>query len=363
MIKFLDLAKINNRFSEEIKERFVSIQNAGLYLNAKQVSNFEQNFAKYCGTKYCVSCASGLSALELIIKAYNFAKDDEIIVPANTYIATIMAIIHNGCTPVFVEPDIETMNIDVNKIEEKITSRTKAIMIVHLYGQAVQTDKVIELAKKYNIKVIEDSAQAHGAEYKGIKTGNLGDVSGFSFYPTKNLGSMGNGGCITTNDEKLAKKIRTLANYGAEIRNHNIYDGTNSRLDEFQAAILDIKLKYLDEDNNRRRIISKKYRENIKNELIKIPQTYDEKAHVWHILGVRTKNREHLKEYLAKNSIESLIHYPIPPHKQECNKKYNNLSLPITEEIHRTILSIPLSPVLTDSEVDYIIEKLNQYKI
>ena len=362
MIKFLDLAKINNRFSNEINERFSEIQKAGVYLNAKQVSEFEQNFAQYCRTKYCISCASGLSALELIIKAYDFKIGDEIIVPANTYIATVMAIIHNGCTPIFVEPDVETMNIDVNKIEENITSKTKAIIIVHLYGQTVQTEKVVELAKKYNIKIIEDSAQAHGAEYKGIKTGNLGDVSGFSFYPTKNLGSMGNGGCITTNDEELAKKTRILACYGAEIRNHNIYDGTNSRLDEFQAAILDTKLKYLDEDNNRRRNISKKYRENIKNELIKIPQTYDEKAHVWHIFGIRTKNREHLKNYLAQNGIESLVHYPIPPHKQECNKKYNHLSLPITEEIHKNILSIPMSPILTDNEVDYIIEKLNQYK-
>lgn len=363
MIKFLDLAKINNRFSYEFNERFSAIQEAGLYLNSKQVSQFEQNFAQYCGTKYCVSCASGLSALELIIKAYEFTKDDEIIVPANTYIATIMSIIHNGCTPVFVEPNPITMNIDVEKIEEKITSKTKAIMIVHLYGQAVQMDRINKIAEKYNLKVIEDSAQAHGAEYNGIKTGNLGDASGFSFYPTKNLGSMGNGGCITTNDEELANKVRILANYGAKIRNQNIVDGTNSRLDEFQAAILDVKLKYLNNDNKRRREIATRYRNEIKNELINLPQTYDENAHVWHIFGIRTKNREHLKNYLAKNEIESLVHYPIPPHKQECNKRYNHLSLPITEEIHKNILSIPMSPVLTDDEVDYIIEKLNKYKL
>lgn len=363
MIKFLDLGKINNRFSNEINEKFAAIQKAGLYLNSKYVSQFEHNFAQYCGTKYCISCASGLSALELIIKAYDFKNGDEIIVPANTYIATVMAIMHNGCTPVFVEPDTTTMNIDVEQIENKITPRTKAIMIVHLYGQAVQTDKVIQLAKKYNLKVIEDSAQSHGAEYKAVKTGNLGDASGFSFYPSKNLGSMGNGGCITTNDEKLAKKIRILANYGAEIRNHNIYDGTNSRLDEFQAALLDVKLKYLDSDNERRRFIAKKYRENIKNELIVLPQTYDEKAHVWHIFAVRTKDREHLKNYLAQNGIEALVHYPVPPHKQECNKQYNHLSFPITEEIHKNILSIPMSPVLTDDEADFIIEKLNNYKL
>ena len=363
MIKFLDLAKINNRFLNEINKRYADIQKDGVYLNSKQVSQFEENFAQYLGTKYCVSCASGLSALELIIKAYDFKDNDEIIVPANTYIATIMAIIHNNCTPIFVEPNQITMNIDVEKIEEKITSKTKAILVVHLYGQAVQMDKINKIAEKYHLKVIEDSAQAHGAEYKGIKTGNLGNISGFSFYPTKNLGSMGNGGCITTNDEELAKRIRILANYGAEIRNHNIYDGTNSRLDEFQAAILNIKLKYLDNDNNRRRQIATRYRNEIKNELINLPQTYDENAHVWHIFGVRTNNREHLKNYLEQKGIESLVHYPIPPHKQECNKKYSHLSLPITEEIHKNILSIPISPVLTDDEVDYIINTINNYDL
>lgn len=363
MIKFLDLQKINNRFSKEINNKIAEIQKAGLYLNAHNVQVFEKNFAQYCGTKYCVSCASGLSALELIIKAYGFKNNDEIIVPANTYIATIMAILHNNCTPVFIEPNPITMNIDIDKIEEKITSKTKAILVVHLYGQAVQMDKINEIASKYNLKIIEDSAQAHGAEYNEVKTGNLGNAAGFSFYPSKNLGSMGNGGCITTNDETLAKRIRALANYGAEIRNNHIYDGTNSRLDEIQAAILDVKLKYLDKDNNKRRQIATRYRNEIKNELITLPQTYDENAHVWHIFAVRTQNREHLQKYLANNGIETLINYPIPPHKQESLIKFNSLQLPITEEIHRTILSLPISPVLTDNKIDYIINTINNYTI
>lgn len=362
-IKFLDLKRINMRFFDEFNEAFINVQTSGYYLNAQKTNLFEKNFADYCNVKYCKSCSSGLSALELIIKAFDFKNGDEIIVPANTYIATIWAIAHNGCTPVFVEPDINTMNIDVNKIEEKITSKTKAILVVHLYGQAVEMQKVWELAQKYNLKVIEDSAQAHGAEYKGRKTGNLSDAAGFSFYPSKNLGAIDNGGCVTTNDKELSDKIEALANYGSHKKNHHIYDGTNSRLGEIQADILNIKLKYLDSDNEKRRRISKIYRENIKNPLIIVPDTYNENAHVWHLFVIRTQKREILQQYLNDNGIETAIHYPIPPYKQECLKEYSNQNLPISDSMHDSVLSIPMSPCLTDLEVKYIVEKLNQFKI
>ena len=311
--------------------------------------------------KHCIGCANGLDALNLIIKAYGFGAGDEIIVPANTYIASILAISENGCTPVLVEPDINTYNINPALIEEKITEKTKAIMVVHLYGQAVQMDKIWELAKKYNLKIVEDSAQAHGAEYEKKKTGSLGDASGFSFYPGKNLGCMGDGGCITTNDDEHAAKIRAIANYGSDRKYHHIYKGTNSRLDEIQAAVLDVKLKYLDEDNERRREISKYYRENIKNSKIILPKTYDEKAHVWHVFAIRTKNRDELQKYLEDNGIQTNIHYPTPPHKQGAYKELENLSLPITEEIHKTILSIPISPVMTEEEVKKVVDVINSY--
>ena len=365
MIKFLDLHKINKRFREEIDERIKQVLDSGWYLLGKQDEKFETHFAEYCGVKHCIGCANGLDALNLIIKAYGFGVGDEIIVPANTYIASMLAISQNGCTPVLVEPDIDTYNINPDLIEEKITERTKAIMVVHLYGQAVQMEKIWELAKKYNLKIIEDSAQAHGAGVnvngKFIKTGNLGDASGFSFYPGKNLGCMGDGGAVTTNDEELANKIRALRNYGSNVKYHNIYKGINSRLDEIQAGILDIKLKYLDADNQRRREIAQYYRANIKNEKIILPQVYDEKSHVWHIFAIRTDNRNKLQEYLKENDIQTLIHYPIPPHKQNAYQEWNNLSYPISEEIHRTELSLPISPVMTDDEVEKIVELANKY--
>ena len=362
MIKFLDLKKVNDRYLNEIKNSFAMVLESGMYLNSKAVDTFEQEFAQYCGTKYCVGCDNGLNALELIIKAYGVGIGDEIIVPSNTYIATIWAIMHNGCTPIFVEPSEITMNIDVEKIEEKITPKTKAIMPVHLYGQSVQMEKIWELAQKYNLKVIEDSAQAHGAIYKDKRVGSLGDASGFSFYPSKNLGALGNSGCITTNDKELADKVRALANYGAKERNHHIYNGTNSRLDEIQASILSVKLKYLDSDNSRRREIAKFYRENIKNDLVKLPETYDEMAHVWHLFVVRVDNQERFRQYLLDNEIQSAIHYPIPPHKQEHNKEFSHLYLPISEKLHKTVVSIPMSPVLEDFEIEEVIKVINKYK-
>lgn len=366
MIKFLDLEKINNRFREEIDTRIAKILDKGWYLQGEENEVFTENFARYCGVKHCIGVANGLDALNLIIKAYGFGKDDEIIVPANTYIASILAISQNGCTPILVEPDINTCNINPELIETKITDRTRAIMVVHLYGQAVQMQKIWELAKKYDLKIIEDSAQAHGArvninnEFKRV--GNLGDASGFSFYPGKNLGCMGDGGAITTNDDELYTKIKAIANYGSDRKYHHIYKGVNSRLDEIQAAILDIKLKYLDSDNQRRREISKYYRENIKNSLITLPQAYDEKSHVWHVFPVRTPERDRFQKYLSDNEIQTIIHYPTPPHKQGAYKEWNNLSFPITEEIHRTIISLPISPVMTDDEVKKVVEVVNEYK-
>lgn len=361
MIKFLDLKKINNRYREEIDSRIKNILDKGWYLQGDENENFTKNFANFCGTKFAIGVANGLDALNLIIKAYGFGNGDEIIVPANTYIATILAISENGCIPILVEPDIKTYNINPDSIEEKITTKTKAIMVVHLYGQAVQMEKIWKIAKKYNLKIIEDSAQAHGAIYQENRTGNLGDASGFSFYPGKNLGCMGDGGAVTTNDEELFNKIKAIANYGSDRKYHHIYKGVNSRLDEIQAAVLDIKLKHLDSDNNKRREISKYYRENIKNSKIILPDTYDEKSHVWHIFAVRTHNRDEFQKYLTEKGIQTIIHYPTPPHKQGAYKEWNNLSFPITEEIHNTILSLPISPVMTDSEIEKVVEVVNEY--
>lgn len=362
MIKFLDLHKINERFRNEIDLRIKKVLDSGWYLLGKEDETFENNFAKFCGVRHCIGCANGLDALNLIIKGYGFKDGDEIIVPANTYIASILAITMNGCIPVLVEPDIKTYNINPDLIEAAITPKTKAIMVVHLYGQAVQMEKIWDIASRYDLKIIEDSAQAHGAIYKDKRTGNLGDASGFSFYPGKNLGCLGDGGCITTNDDKLASKVRAIRNYGSNVKYHNIYKGINSRLDEIQAAVLDVKLQHLDKDNARRREISKYYRENIKNPEIILPETYGENAHVWHIFAVRTKNRDKLQNYLTENGIQTLIHYPTPPHKQECYKEWNNLSFPVTEEIHKTILSLPISPVMTDEEVKKVAEVINNYE-
>ena len=362
MIKFLDLEKINNRFRDEIDTRIKTILDKGWYLQGEENEKFCKNFAKYCGTKYCVGVANGLDALNLIIKGYGFGVGDELIVPANTYIASILAISENGCTPVLVEPDINTYNINPDLIEEKITSKTKAIMVVHLYGQAVEMEHIWELAKKYNLKIIEDSAQAHGAIYKGKKVGNLGNASGFSFYPGKNLGCMGDGGAVTTNDEELYKKIKAIANYGSDYKYHHIYKGTNSRLDEIQAAVLDVKLKYLDSDNAKRREIANYYLENIKNDKIILKKPYKDDANVWHLFPIRTEKRDELQEYLKENNIQTLIHYPTPPHKQGAYKEWENQNYPISEEIHKTELSLPISPVMTDEEVKKVVQVINEWK-
>ncbi|MCL9823165.1 DegT/DnrJ/EryC1/StrS family aminotransferase [Helicobacter colisuis] len=361
MIKFLDLHKINQRFKSEIDLAIREVLESGWYLLGEKNKAFEENFAKYCETKFSIGCANGLDALHLAIRAYDFPKDSEIIVPANTYIASILAISNCGLKPILVEPNLETYNIDADLIEAKITEKTKAIVVVHLYGQAVEMEKIWELAKKYNLKIIEDCAQAHGAIYQGKKVGNLGDIGCFSFYPGKNLGALGDGGCITTNDEEMATKIRAIANYGSLIKYENIYKGLNSRLDEIQAAILDLKLQFLDADNQQRREIAKIYRENIKNEKIVLPKPYKEESHVWHLFVIRTKDRDKLQEYLKIKGIQTLIHYPIPPHKQNAYKEWNNLSFPITEKIHKEVLSLPISPAMNKEEAFYIAQILNEF--
>ncbi|MDR0677516.1 MAG: DegT/DnrJ/EryC1/StrS family aminotransferase, partial [Holosporaceae bacterium] len=312
------------------------------------------------GVKHAIGVANGMDALNLIIKGYGFSNGDEIIVPANTYIASILAISENNCIPVLVEPDIKTYNINPDLIEEKITSRTKAIMVVHLYGQCVQMEKILDLARKYNLKIIEDAAQAHGAEYNGKKTGNLGDAAGFSFYPGKNLGCLGDGGAITTNDDDLAEKIKALQNYGSCIKYHHLYRGLNSRLDEIQAAVLNIKLPFLDKDNKRRREIAKYYLRNIDNENIILP-VGAEKSHVWHTFVVRVEDRKHFQDYLRLNEILTVVHYPIPPHKQSAYKEWNDLSFPITEKIHREVISLPISPVMTENDVQTVVKVVNAY--
>jgi dTDP-4-amino-4,6-dideoxygalactose transaminase len=362
MVKFLDLYKINQQYRNEIDAAIKTVIDSGWYLFGEQQQEFCQNFARFCGTKYAIGVANGLDALTLIVKAYGFEAGSEIIVPANTYIATIMAISQNNCTPILVEPNLDTYNLDVNSIEAKITEKTKAIFVVHLYGQAVQMEKIWAIAKKYDLKIIEDSAQAHGAVYNGKRVGNLGDAGGFSFYPGKNLGCIGDGGAVTTNDENLYNKIKILANYGSDYKYHNVYKGMNSRLSEIQAAVLNVKLKYLDSDNEKRRTIANYYLNNIRNDAVILPKTYDELAAVWHVFVVRVGNRDKFQQYLTSNEIQTVIHYPIPPHKQEAYGELNNLLLPLTERIHREVISLPISPVMTTDEIAKVVDVVNKYE-
>lgn len=367
MIKFLDLKMINERFRSDLDEAVMRVLDSGWYLLGKEVEKFEADFAMYCGVKHCIGLANGLDALNLIIKAYGFGPGDEIIVPANTFIASVLAISENGCTPVLVEPNWSTRLIDEDQIERAITPRTKAIMVVHLYGRAMNMTKVWEIAKKHNLKIIEDSAQAHGAKFEGRRCGNLGDASGFSFYPGKNLGCLGDGGAVTTNDDALAEKIRAIRNYGSDYKYHHIYKGTNSRLDEIQAAWLGVKLPHLDEDNAIRARIAARYCAEIKNPLIELPDNPNavievgNLSHVWHVFAVTCKERDRLDKWLTDNGIQTNIHYPTPPHKQDAYVELDKLSLPITEAMHREILSLPISPVLTAEEVNAIISTVNSF--
>lgn len=361
MIKFLDLLKINNQYRSEIDNAIKRVLDSGWYLLGKENDLFCSEFADYCGAKYCVGVANGLDALRLILMAYDFDKDDEVIVPANTYIASILAITQCGLKAVLIEPDENTLNINPALIEEKISNKTKAILAVHLYGQCADMTSLRNIANKYNLKLIEDAAQAHGSCHYDKKAGNLGDAAGFSFYPGKNLGCLGDGGAVTTNDKELAEKIIAIRNYGSYKKYENTFIGLNSRLDEIQAAILRIKLKYLDKDNNKRREIAEKYYNQIKNQKFTLPYEDKNNKHVYHIFHLMTDNRDKLQQYLKDNGVETLIHYPIPPHKQVCYKGMFDSSYPITEKIHKNILSIPISPVMEDTEVEKVINVLNEY--
>lgn len=368
MIKFLDLQKINLLHQKEIEQKLLDVYRSGWYLLGSETKTFEENLAGYTGCRHAIGVANGLDALRLILKAYielgAMQPGDEVIVPANTYIASILAITDNNLIPVFIEPDINTYNINITAFEAKITPKTKAILIVHLYGQAAFSEQLRDIAAKHNLKIIEDNAQAIGAQWQGIKTGNLGDAAGFSFYPGKNLGALGDGGAVTTNDDALAATIRALANYGSSEKYVNKYKGLNSRLDEIQAAVLSSKLKYLDSENSCRREIAAYYINNIKHPEIILPQLPNNpENHVWHLFVIRTAHRDALQQYLVQNNIQTLIHYPIPPHKQQAYSGYNHLSFPVTEKIHNEVLSLPISPVLTDSEAEKIVEAINNYQV
>lgn len=365
MIKFLELKKITAKYADEIHEAVNRVVDSGWYLQGEENKKFEANYAKYIGTNYCVGCANGLDALIWIFRAYIemgvIRKGDEVIVPANTYIASILAISENGLKPILVEPDIETYQIDDSKIEEAITERTKAILIVHLYGQCAYTNRIGDLCRKYDLKLVEDNAQAHGCIFNGKRTGSLGDAAGHSFYPGKNLGALGDAGAVTTDNEELANVIRAIANYGSTKKYVFKYIGRNSRLDEIQAAILAVKLKHLDEDNVIRKEIARYYIDHISNPKIKLPVVNDWNAHVFHIFTIRCEFRDELQKYLTDNGIQTVIHYPIPPHRQECYIEWNNDSYLITEQIHDEELSLPISPVMTKEEIVEVTTVINQF--
>lgn len=366
MISFLNLKKINGLYRKEIIKALTSTVDSGRYILGNKVLEFEETFSKYIGVNHCVGVANCLDALTLIIRAYLelgvFSEGDEVIVPANTYIASILAISENKLKPILVEPDINTFNIDESKIEEKISSKTRAVLIVHLYGQIAFSENIQVIANKYKLKIIEDCAQAHGAIFNdGRKAGNLGDASGFSFYPGKNLGALGDAGAVTTNDEQLAKTIMALRNYGSYRKYENVYKGINSRLDEIQAAVLLVKLKYLDRDNEKRRNMAFYYKKNINNHKIILPESHRSESHVWHLFVVRTDKRSGFQNYLKERGIETVIHYPIPPHKQKAYTEWNNRQYPITEEIHRTILSLPMDITMTGKEIDCVVKACNNY--
>jgi len=367
MIKFLDLQGLNKQYSDEIKNITNEVIDSGWYLLGDKVKKFENSFAKFVGTEFVIGCANGLDALRLILRAYIemgvMKHGDEVIVPANTYIASLLAITDNNLVPVLVEPNIVSYNLDIDKIEEVITNKTRAIMTVHLYGQISFNEELKKIAVKNNLKIIEDNAQAIGAKYKNLNSGNLGDAAGFSFYPGKNLGALGDSGAVTTNDKELAKIIRAIANYGSEVKYENKFSGLNSRMDEIQAGILSIKLKYLDDENAKRKGIAQYYLNHINNPEIILPEIINgnSDSHVWHLFVIRTERRDELKEYLEKNKVQTVIHYPIPPHKQKCYEKLNNLKFEITEKIHKEVLSLPISPILAEKDMVTIVDLINKF--
>tara|TARA_B110000211_G_C14082499_1_gene555232 strand:- start:974 stop:2107 length:1134 start_codon:yes stop_codon:yes gene_type:complete len=376
MIPFLDLKRINEQYKTELKDACVRVINSGWYILGNEVAEFEKEFANYCEVEHCIGVANGLDALMLILRAYMelgvIQKGEEVIVPSNTYIASILAISENGLVPVLVEPDVNTFNLDPKLIEQAITEKTKAILTVHLYGQVTNMVEINAIARKNNLKVIEDCAQAHGAlyefgshkveEHKGKRVGSLGDAAGFSFYPGKNLGALGDAGAVTTNDEALADTITALRNYGSHEKYKNQFKGLNSRLDEIQAAMLRVKLRYLDNEISKRQNVARTYLEGIDNPFIHLPFIKDRNAHVWHLFVIKTANRERLIKHLALNEVQSMIHYPIPPHRQKAYIELKSKSFPISETIHKEALSLPVSPVLTVNEINEIIRVVNDYK-
>ena len=366
MIKFLDLKAVNAVYAAEMEEAILRTARSGWYLRGEETRRFEEEYARYIGCRHAIGCGNGLDALRLIFRAYMemglLHEGDEVIVPANTYIASILAITDNGLKPVFVEPNRDTLQIDDEQIEQAITAKTRAVMIVHLYGRCAYTERIGEQCKKYKLLLIEDNAQAHGCHYQEERTGSLGHAAGHSFYPGKNLGALGDGGCVTTDDDELASVIRALGNYGSEEKYVFKYAGYNSRLDELQAAVLAVKLAHLDEDNYRRAAIAELYYKGIVNPLIRLPQHVESTCNVYHLFPVFCEERDRLQQYLREQGIETLIHYPIAPHQQECYKEYAHLSLPITEEIHRTELSLPIGPTMTLEEAQKVVNAKNHFR-
>ena len=365
MIKFLDLQKINAQYEQELKKAANRVIDSGWYLMGKELEIFEQNYAAFCGVKHALGVANGLDALRLIFKAYInlgvLQKGDEIIVPANTYIASVLAITDNDLIPVFIEPNSKTYNLDSSKLEKAITPKTKAILTVHLYGQNSIDQKMLAICSKHNLKLIEDGAQSHGAKWNDEISGGIGDAAGHSFYPGKNLGALGDAGAVTTNDKDLARTISALRNYGSEKKYENIYKGLNSRLDEIQAAFLNVKLKYIQDDIDSRRKVANYYLNNINNDNITLPTVIEEEGHVWHLFVIRTENRNSLQEYLLDNNIQTLIHYPIPIHKQEAYMEFNRLNFPLTEQIQNEVLSLPIYPNMSKAIIDTIVLAINNY--
>ena len=364
MIPFLDLQSINAQYREELIEACTKVIDSGWYVQGSEHQEFEREFAQFCGSKYAVGVANGLDALILILRAYKelgiMDDGDEVIVPSNTYIASILAISQNNLVPVLVEPDSNTYLLNPSNIQEKITSKTKAVMPVHLYGQTCEMERINAIATKYGLKVIEDSAQSHGAYYKEKRSGNLGDASGFSFYPGKNLGALGDGGVVTTNDKELAETIRALGNYGSQKKYENLYKGVNSRLDEIQAAMLRVKLRYLDEEILKRKEIARYYLQNIKNKNIVLPTVSTDS--VWHLFVIRTQKRDELQQYLLENGVHTLIHYPIPPHHQRAYEEFKEKSFPVSEKIHNEVLSLPISGVQSMQETKKIVKVMNCFE-
>lgn len=367
MVEFLNLKRINNQYRDELLQVCSRVIDSGWYIMGEEVKAFEKEFAAYCGSKYAIGVANGLDALYLVLKAWKelgkLKDGDEVLVQGNTYIASVLAITNNNLVPVLVEPDSGTFNLSALNIRSRITPRTKVILPVHLYGLISPMDEIMSIAKEFDLLVLEDCAQAHGAISRDKKAGNWGHAAGFSFYPGKNLGAIGDAGAITTSDEELANSLLALRNYGSHIKYQNIYQGVNSRLDEIQAAILRVKLPHLDKDNSRRAEIASKYISEISNEHVILPVTSNAKEHVWHLFVIKTNVRQELQKYLTNNGIQTMIHYPIPPHKQQAYQGFNNISLPLTENIHETVLSLPIDPSMEDSAVNEVIKFVNAFKL